>query len=284
MKKYRDLTPEEERIIVNKGTEYPGTGEYNDTTAPGIYTCKRCDTPLFLSSDKFASSCGWPSFDDELPDAVERKADADGMRTEILCRNCGAHLGHVFKGEWLTEKNTRHCVNSRSLQFIPEKNSQGYQRAIFAAGCFWGVETLFKELHGVIKTQVGYSGGETINPSYEDVCTGRTGHAEAIEITFDPKIIPYERLAQAFFELHDPSQVDRQGPDRGTQYRSAIFFLSPEQKQIALSLIEQLRAKGMNPATQVLPARTFYPAEEYHQDYYSKTGKAPYCHFWTKRF
>ena len=285
------LTPEEEYVIVQKGTEAPFTGKYLNNKEPGTYVCKRCGAALYRSSDKFDSPCGWPSFDDEIPGAVKRVPDTDGQRTEIMCANCGAHLGHVFTGEGLTEKNIRHCVNSISLVFVPaakadanDPNSKPSTKAYFAGGCFWGVDYWLKSAPGVVSVTAGYMGGTTKNPTYKQVCTGTTGHAETVEVVFDPNKTNYEDLAKLFFEIHDPTQHNRQGPDIGYQYRSAIFYADQQQKQIAERLIEQLKEKGLKVVTSVEPAKEFWPAEDYHQDYYSKTGGAPYCHFRTKRF
>jgi peptide methionine sulfoxide reductase msrA/msrB len=291
---YNKLTPEEEYVIVQKGTEAPFSGKYLNNKEPGIYVCKRCGAPLYRSSDKFDGHCGWPSFDDEIPGAVKRVPDPDGQRTEIICANCGAHLGHVFTGEGLTKKNIRHCVNSISLVFLPaakadandpnDPNSKPSTKAYFAGGCFWGVDYWLKSAPGVISVTAGYMGGTTKNPTYKQVCTGTTGHAETVEVVFDPNKTNYENLAKLFFEIHDPTQRNRQGPDIGYQYRSAIFYADQQQKQIANALIEQLKKKGLKVVTSVEPAKEFWPAEDYHQDYYDKTGGTPYCHFRTKRF
>lgn len=286
---FRDLTPEEEYIIVHKGTERPFTGEYNKLYDPGTYHCRRCDAALYESESKFDSGCGWPSFDDEIPGAVKRLPDPDGRRTEIICARCDGHLGHVFLGEGFTDKNTRHCVNSLSMIFKPASEKAGAdvktKRAVFAAGCFWGVEYYFKKHPGVIATAVGYSGGHKKNPTYREVCTTDTGHAEAVEVVYDPTKTSYEALAKLFFEIHDPTQVNRQGPDIGPQYRSVAFYSDQEERAILENLMGLLRAKGLEVATEVESFKVFYrEQEDYHHDYYAKTGKQPYCHFYTKRF
>lgn len=284
--KYNKLTPEEERVIIHKGTERAFTGEYTDNKENGTYICRQCNTLLYKSDDKFDSHCGWPSFDDEIEGAVKRIPDADGRRTEIICNNCGAHLGHVFLNEGYTDKDTRHCVNSISLVFVPGKEAikKTTELATFAGGCFWGVEYYFQNTNGVLSTTVGYTGGKTDNPSYKEVCSGATGHIEAIEVEFDPNVVSYEELAKLFFEIHDPTQVDRQGPDVGYQYRSMVFYHNKKQKATTEKLIKILESKGNDVVTDVVKVTKFWPAEDYHQDYYENNGKQPYCHFYQKKF
>ena len=280
----KQLTPEEARVIIYKGTEPPFTGKYEKHNEPGTYVCKRCDAPLYRSSDKFDAHCGWPAFDDEIAGAIKRIPDADGMRTEIVCAACNAHLGHVFSGEELTDKNIRHCVNSISLDFVPASETALTDTAIFAGGCFWGVEYYMKKIKGVISTEVGYTGGKTENPTYKEVCTGNTGHYEAIEVIFDPGQTSFVVVAKMFFETHDPTHWNHQGPDWGEQYRSAVFYRNDQQKTITENLITQLKEKGFSVVTELYPAKTFWKAEDYHQDYYDHKGTTPYCHGYVKRF
>jgi len=282
--KTNKLTAEEERVIVHKGTERPFTGQFYLHADQGTYTCKQCDMPLYRSDSKFKSGCGWPSFDDEIPGAVRRIPDRDGVRTEILCAHCGGHLGHVFSGEGFTDKNIRHCVNSISLNFVPAGQPLKKDKAIFASGCFWGTEFHMQRVKGVLYTTAGYTGGHVDDPSYRQVCAGTTGHQEAVEVVFDPRLTDYETLAKMYFETHDFSQTNGQGPDIGEQYLSVIFYTSAEQKEIAQKLIQQLKDKGHSVATTLEEAGIFWPAEDYHQDYYQKKGTTPYCHVYRKIF
>lgn len=317
----KPLTPEETRVIKHKGTEAPFSGAYWKTKTDGTYACRQCGAALFSSTAKFDSQTGWPSFDTALPGAVKEIPDADGHRTEIVCAKCGGHLGHVFRGEGMTAKDTRHCVNSTSLAFCPLAENQLEQKqastsatesssssmsatasetkskpmpnappprapteeAIFAGGCFWGVEYHFEKEPGVIDVTSGYTGGIKEHPTYEDVCSGTTGHAEAVRVRYDPQKTNFEKLARLFFNIHDPTQRNRQGPDIGSQYRSAVFYHTAEEKETVGRLIEQLKQKGYNAVTTIEPAGKFWPAESYHQNYYAKTGRQPYCHVWEER-
>ena len=306
-------------VLLRKATEPPYTGEYIDNHAAGTYICRQCGMPLYHSEDKFESGCGWPSFDKEVAGAVRRVPDADGRRVEIVCANCGGHLGHVFEGEGFTEKNTRHCVNSLSMKFVPAGSDEEKAalarldnkasapagpagpasaaantaqptaasgctaKAIVAGGCFWGVEDAFQKIPGVCEAVSGYTGGHTVNPSYEDVCRGDTGHAEAVLVRFDPARVSYEQILRRFFEIHDPTQLNRQGPDWGEQYRSAVFYENAEQKAVAQKLMGRLRMLGYNVVTQLAPAGPFYAAEAYHQDFTRRTGRGA-CHMSVPRF
>lgn len=284
MLKTDSLTPNQLKIIQNKGTDYPFTGEYDELEQPGSYLCRQCGLALFRSQTKFHSGCGWPSFDQTILDMVLQQADLDGLRTEIVCQRCKAHLGHVFKGEGFTINDLRYCVNSTSLDFVADSQIQDTEEAIVAAGCFWGVEYYFKRLVGVVKTEVGYTGGHTINPSYHDVCNINTGHFEAVRILYNPSQLNYSDIIRYFFEIHDPIQINGQGPDIGEQYLSRIFYYDSAQKEKAGQLLQQLMQQGYLVSTQILPVSIFWRAEDYHQDYYQKTNKEPYCHYYTKRF
>jgi len=276
------LTPDEEKVIKEKGTEKPFSGKYDNFIREGVYICRRCNSPLYESKDKFDAHCGWPSFDDEIKGAVKRQIDKDGLRTEIICATCGAHLGHVFEGEKMTEKDVRHCVNSLSMQFIPaefEENEDNF--AVFAGGCFWCLEAVFKELKGVLSVVSGYSGGHISNPNYEIVKKGDTGHAESVEIKYDPKIISYRELLDIFFSVHNPTTPNRQGNDIGSQYRSIILYKTLNQKREAEEMIKELNKSKIfeDPiVTEINPFIRFYPAEESHKDYYERNkDKNPYC-------
>jgi len=284
----RRLTPEEVDIILARGTERAFCGNLLDNKKDGVYTCKLCELPLFSSDAKFNSGTGWPSFFQPFaPGHVATVQDrSHGMvRDEILCARCTAHLGHVFS-DGPKPTGLRFCLNSASLTFY-EKGQElpaaarpvEMQTAYFAGGCFWGVEDRFQQLPGVIDSVSGYMGGKTQNPTYREVCNHGTGHAEAVRITFDPARITYRQLLEKFFKFHDPSQLNRQGPDIGDQYRSAIFTVDEVQaKEAAAFIVEQSKTARFTArpiVTQVQTVKdagTFYEAEEYHQDYHLKNG------------
>lgn len=312
----KQLSPEQFAVTQQCGTEPPFRNAYWDNHQPGLYVDVVSGEPLFSSLDKFDSGTGWPSFTRPVAGTgiVEKQDTTHGMaRTEVRSKQADSHLGHVFAdGPGAT--GLRYCINSASLRFIPvekmqaegygaylepfvkaglikasavsaasDKTSAATQRelAILAGGCFWGMEEILRKIPGVLETTVGYSGGTVAHPTYQQVCTGRTGHAEAIQVAFDPAKLSYEQLLGYFFRMHDPTTPNQQHNDIGTQYRSAIFYRSNEQKQAAERVKAQVDKSGKwkRPiVTEITKASEFYPAEDYHQKYLVKNPGGYTCH------
>jgi len=275
------LTPEQYRIMRTQGTEAAFCGGLLNNKEAGVYTCAACGLPLFASGAKFESGTGWPSFFAPVAseNILERPDFGHGMvRTEIMCKRCDSHLGHLFP-DGPAPTGLRYCLNSESLSFIAEPDLAKHAETVppletaevvIAGGCFWCVEAVFEEIDGVLEAESGYSGGDAKTANYEAVCTGKTGHAEAVRLVYDPKRISLEQILEAHFATHDPTTLNRQGHDVGPQYRSTIFYKNDVEKKTAEAVIAKLTAAKKFPdpiVTTFEPLKEFYPAEMYHQNF-----------------
>jgi peptide methionine sulfoxide reductase msrA/msrB len=285
------LSDDQYYILREKGTERPYTGKFLMHKEKGNYTCAACGNVLFASDAKFDSHCGWPSFDKEIQKGNIKEVTDNtlGMkRTEIMCGKCGGHLGHVFD-DGPTATGIRYCVNSVSIGFEAATDStknnatattNNIQEITLGAGCFWCVEAVFLKLQGVISVESGYMGGKTLKPTYREVCSGTTNHAEVVHIKYDASITNLDEILKVFFTVHNPTTLNRQGADAGTQYRSAIFYSNAQQEQTAKDIIAALTtAKAYDDpiVTSLEKESTFYKAEDYHQNYYNQNKSEPYC-------
>ena len=270
------LTAEQFRITRLKGTERAFSSELCSYFEPGRYACVCCGTELFDAEEKFESKTGWPSFTQpiEVNVVAYHKDSSLGMRRiEALCNTCDAHLGHVFQ-DGPMPSGLRYCINAISLK----KVTSNEKKIDFGGGCFWCTEAIFQRLKGVIKVESGYSGGSVVNPTYREVCSGTTGHAEMVEITYNPGEITFEDLLRMHLGTHNPTTVDRQGADRGSQYRSIIFYRTENERQNAMKIIDEVQKSYSDMiATQLQMFEHFYKAEDYHQDYYNQNQEAGYC-------
>ena len=274
---WRDiLMPEVFRITRLKGTERAHSSEMCSLFEAGKYACSCCDTLLFDSGEKFESGSGWPSFTQPLEEnaVAYHKDTTHGMyRMEALCNTCDSHLGHVFQ-DGPMPSGLRYCINALSMKKI----NSNEVKATFGGGCFWCTEALFQQLRGVSTVKSGYSGGDIVNPTYREVCSGMTGHAEVIEVTYNPKEISFEDLLKIHLTTHNPTTLNRQGADRGTQYRSVVFYRDDAEKTAATGVIEELQSVFDKPiVTELTPFQAFFSAEANHQNYYNENSNGRYC-------